>query len=283
VQHDGFDWEGIQRAMEKNQRRGRIVAGGSTISQQLAKNLFLSPTKRPGAKAQEAVVTLDDRDVLWSKQRILEVYLNVIEWGNGVFGAEAAARHYYGIGGAAFGRTGGPAGRHGAQPALLRSQPGAPGLAARRRRFSPHAASQNSLIHSAESVPCAAPIAGPGARIHACLHCAPPVASRGGTPDERRKNKPGYHLGSVRELLAKHKLVEDLVHRQECRATISSRMVAQAASGRAAFLLERIPLAEIAASSKRSSPRIACSSGTRCARSAAKRSSKSSPTKCART
>ena len=53
VQHDGFDWEGIQRAMEKNQRRGRIVAGGSTISQQLAKNLFLSPDKTPWRKGQE--------------------------------------------------------------------------------------------------------------------------------------------------------------------------------------------------------------------------------------
>ena len=97
TQHDGFDWEGIQKAMEKNQRRGKIVAGGSTISQQLAKNLFLSPAKTPWRKAEEAVVTLMIESV-WSKQRIFEVYLNVIEWGNGVFGAEAAARHYFGIG-----------------------------------------------------------------------------------------------------------------------------------------------------------------------------------------
>lgn len=97
TQHDGFDWDGIQRAMEKNLRRGRIVAGGSTISQQLAKNLFLSPQKTPWRKLQEAVVTLMIETV-WSKQRIFEVYLNVIEWGNGVFGAEAAARHYYRIG-----------------------------------------------------------------------------------------------------------------------------------------------------------------------------------------
>ncbi len=95
MQHDGFDWAGIQRAMEKNQRRGRIVAGGSTISQQLAKNLFLSPDKTPWRKAQEAVITLMI-EAVWSKQRIFEVYLNVIEWGVGVFGAEAAARHYYG-------------------------------------------------------------------------------------------------------------------------------------------------------------------------------------------
>ncbi|WP_300453650.1 monofunctional biosynthetic peptidoglycan transglycosylase [Accumulibacter sp.] len=96
VDHEGFDWEGIQHAIEKNQRKGRIVAGGSTISQQLAKNLFLTPAKTSWRKAEEAVITLM-LEAVWSKQRILEVYLNVIEWGNGVFGAEAAARHYYGV------------------------------------------------------------------------------------------------------------------------------------------------------------------------------------------
>ncbi len=94
-EHEGFDWEGIQKALEKNQKKGRIVAGGSTISQQLAKNLFLSGAKTPWRKAQEAVITLM-LEALWDKRRILEVYLNVVEWGNGVFGAEAAARHYYG-------------------------------------------------------------------------------------------------------------------------------------------------------------------------------------------
>ena len=97
VDHEGFDWEGIQKAMEKNQKKGRYVAGGSTISQQLAKNLFLSPTKSYFRKAEEAIITLMLEN-LWSKRRIFEVYLNVIEWGNGVFGAEAAARHYFGIG-----------------------------------------------------------------------------------------------------------------------------------------------------------------------------------------
>ena len=96
VNHEGFDWDGIQRAIEKNQRRGRIVAGGSTISQQLAKNLFLTPAKTPLRKVQEAVVTMMI-EALWSKQRIFEVYLNVIEWGEGVFGAEAAAKHYFGL------------------------------------------------------------------------------------------------------------------------------------------------------------------------------------------
>lgn len=94
--HEGFDWEGIQKALEKNQKRGRIVAGGSTISQQLAKNLFLSGDKTPWRKAQEAVITLMLEAVL-DKRRILEIYLNVVEWGPGTFGAEAAARHYYGV------------------------------------------------------------------------------------------------------------------------------------------------------------------------------------------
>lgn len=96
VDHDGFDWQGIQQAIEKNQKKGRFVAGGSTISQQLAKNLFLTPARTPWRKAQEAVVTLM-LEVCWDKERIFEVYLNVIEWGNGIFGAEAAARHYYSV------------------------------------------------------------------------------------------------------------------------------------------------------------------------------------------
>lgn len=99
VDHEGFDWEGIQRAMEKNQKKGRLVAGGSTISQQLAKNLFLSPDKSYIRKANEAIITLM-LESMWSKRRIFEVYLNVIEWGNGVFGAEAAARHYFSTGAA---------------------------------------------------------------------------------------------------------------------------------------------------------------------------------------
>lgn len=95
MEHGGFDWEGIQTAIEKNRKKGRFVAGGSTISQQLAKNLFLSPTRSLFRKGEEAVITVMI-ETLWDKERILEVYLNVIEWGHGVFGAEAAARHYYG-------------------------------------------------------------------------------------------------------------------------------------------------------------------------------------------
>lgn len=102
VDHEGFDWEGIQKAMEKNQKKGRFVAGGSTISQQLAKNLFLSPTRSMVRKGEEALITLMI-ETLWTKKRIFEVYLNVIEWGNGVFGAEAAARHYYGASAAQLG------------------------------------------------------------------------------------------------------------------------------------------------------------------------------------
>lgn len=94
VDHEGFDWEGIQKAYEKNLKKGKIVAGGSTISQQLAKNLFLSTKRTPWRKLEEAVITLM-LEKMMSKRRILEIYLNVIEWGNGVFGAEAAARYYY--------------------------------------------------------------------------------------------------------------------------------------------------------------------------------------------
>lgn len=94
VDHEGFDWEGIQKAYEKNLRKGKIVAGGSTISQQLAKNLFLSTKRTPGRKLEEAVITVMLETVM-DKKRIFEIYLNVIEWGDGVFGAEAAARHYF--------------------------------------------------------------------------------------------------------------------------------------------------------------------------------------------
>ncbi|MBZ0091902.1 MAG: monofunctional biosynthetic peptidoglycan transglycosylase [Sulfuricellaceae bacterium] len=94
LDHDGFDWEGIQKAYEKNLKKGKIVAGGSTISQQLAKNLFLSSSRTPWRKLEEAAVTVM-LEKLMSKRRIFEIYLNVIEWGNGIFGAEAAARHYY--------------------------------------------------------------------------------------------------------------------------------------------------------------------------------------------
>ncbi len=94
--HEGFDWEGIQKAMDKNQKKGKVVAGGSTISQQLAKNLFLSGERSMLRKSEEALITLLMERML-NKQRILEIYLNVIEWGDGVFGVEAAARHYFDI------------------------------------------------------------------------------------------------------------------------------------------------------------------------------------------
>ncbi len=96
LDHEGFDWEGIREAYEKNRRRGKIVAGGSTISQQLAKNLFLTGARSAVRKIEEAVITVVLEAIL-SKRRIFEIYLNVIEWGDGVFGAEAAAQHYFGI------------------------------------------------------------------------------------------------------------------------------------------------------------------------------------------
>lgn len=97
VNHDGFDWEGIEKAIDKNLKKGKLVAGGSTISQQLAKNLFLSSQRTPWRKGEEVIITLM-LEQLMSKRRILEIYLNVVEWGKGVFGAEAAARHYFSVG-----------------------------------------------------------------------------------------------------------------------------------------------------------------------------------------
>ena len=96
VDHEGFDWKGIEKALEKNQKQGKVVAGGSTITQQLAKNLFLSGERSYLRKGQEALITWMIESQM-DKDRILEIYLNVVEWGNGVFGAEAAAQHHFGI------------------------------------------------------------------------------------------------------------------------------------------------------------------------------------------
>jgi len=94
--HDGVDWDAIERAYEQNQRRGRVVRGGSTITMQLAKNLFLSGERSYLRKGQELVITYMIETVM-TKRRILELYLNVAEWGVGVFGAEAGARHHFGV------------------------------------------------------------------------------------------------------------------------------------------------------------------------------------------
>jgi monofunctional biosynthetic peptidoglycan transglycosylase len=94
LDHEGFDWEGIQTAVEKNLKKGRVVAGGSTISQQLAKNLFLSGQRSILRKGEEVIITLMIETVM-HKRRILEIYLNIIEWGDGIYGADAAARRYF--------------------------------------------------------------------------------------------------------------------------------------------------------------------------------------------
>jgi monofunctional biosynthetic peptidoglycan transglycosylase len=93
--HEGFDWEEIGKARERNEERGRVVRGASTISQQLAKNLFLSGRRSYLRKAHEAFITLMLETFL-EKRRILELYLNLIEWGERTYGAEAAARRYFG-------------------------------------------------------------------------------------------------------------------------------------------------------------------------------------------
>jgi monofunctional biosynthetic peptidoglycan transglycosylase len=92
--HEGFDYESIKQAVEKDLQSGKMRFGGSTISQQLAKNLYLSPAKSYWRKIREALITWRMEQVL-SKKRILELYLNVAEWGDGIFGAEAASRHYF--------------------------------------------------------------------------------------------------------------------------------------------------------------------------------------------
>lgn len=96
LNHAGFDFKAMQNALEKNWQEGRWAVGGSTISQQLAKNLFLSDQKTPWRKLQEAVITYMLEKVM-AKRRILEIYLNMIEWGENVFGAEAASQHYFGV------------------------------------------------------------------------------------------------------------------------------------------------------------------------------------------
>ncbi|NHZ88780.1 monofunctional biosynthetic peptidoglycan transglycosylase [Massilia sp. CCM 8733] len=93
-EHDGVDWEALQKAYERNNRRHKVVGGGSTITQQLAKNLFLTGSRSYLRKGQEMIIAFMLETVM-SKQRILEIYLNVAEFGRGIFGAEAAARYYY--------------------------------------------------------------------------------------------------------------------------------------------------------------------------------------------
>jgi monofunctional biosynthetic peptidoglycan transglycosylase len=94
--HDGVDWDALQKAYEKNNKKHKVVSGGSTITQQLAKNLFLSGSRSYVRKGQELIITFM-LETLMDKERIFEIYLNVVEFGSGTFGAEAAARHYYGI------------------------------------------------------------------------------------------------------------------------------------------------------------------------------------------
>ncbi len=95
-QHHGFDWEAIRKARHSNEKSGRVKRGGSTITQQLAKNLYLSPKRSYIRKIREGVITVL-MEWLLPKERILELYVNCIEFGPGVFGIEAAARYHFGI------------------------------------------------------------------------------------------------------------------------------------------------------------------------------------------
>ena len=102
AEHDGVDWEALQKAYEKNAKKGKVVSGGSTITQQLAKNLFLSGQRSYLRKAEEMAITFM-LEMVMDKRRIFEMYLNVIELGSGVFGAEAGAQRYFGVSAAALG------------------------------------------------------------------------------------------------------------------------------------------------------------------------------------
>jgi monofunctional glycosyltransferase len=92
--HHGFEWDAITRAFETNWKEGFFKFGASTITQQLARNLYLTPSKNPIRKIKEAIITWRLEKTL-EKQRIMEIYLNVIEWGDGIYGAEAAARYHF--------------------------------------------------------------------------------------------------------------------------------------------------------------------------------------------
>ncbi len=94
-QHDGIDYDELQKSIEVDWARGQLVRGASTITQQLAKNLFLSPSRNPARKLRELIITRRLEAEL-QKARILELYLNVIEWGDGIYGIEAAAHNYFG-------------------------------------------------------------------------------------------------------------------------------------------------------------------------------------------
>jgi monofunctional biosynthetic peptidoglycan transglycosylase len=94
IQHYGFDFEQIQNSIERGLKRGKKLRGASTISQQTAKNLFFTPKRSWIRKVPEVIITIS-LELLWTKKRILEVYINIIEMGNGIYGVEAASQHYY--------------------------------------------------------------------------------------------------------------------------------------------------------------------------------------------
>lgn len=95
-EHEGVDWKALQKARDKNMRKGKVVAGGSTITMQLAKNLFLSGSRSYWRKGQELMITFMLETIL-DKERILEMYLNCAEFGVGVYGAQAGAQHHFGV------------------------------------------------------------------------------------------------------------------------------------------------------------------------------------------
>ena len=121
-QHDGVDVEQLRKSIESNLEKRKLPRGGSTITQQLAKNLYLSPSRNPIRKLREFFIARKLEAAL-SKRRILEIYLNVIEWGDGIYGADAAARTYFGKSASAVSAgRGSAAGRRHYQPACAQSR-----------------------------------------------------------------------------------------------------------------------------------------------------------------
>ncbi len=120
-EHDGVDYDELQKSIELDWARGQLVRGASTITQQLAKNLYLSPSKNPLRKFRELIIARRLEAEL-NKTRILELYLNVIEWGDGIYGIEAAAQAYFGTRPPCSHRRGGAAGRSDRQSAPAESR-----------------------------------------------------------------------------------------------------------------------------------------------------------------
>lgn len=158
--HEGVDWEAVKQAAEHNWEEKRMAHGASTITQQVAKNLYLSPSRNPVRKLRELLIARRLERHL-SKRRLLEIYLNIAEWGDGVFGAEAAAQHWFGCSAARL-SPGQAARLAAALPGPLRADPARPsaGLARKAERLL-RAMRRDRLIDAAQLERALVEVAGP--------------------------------------------------------------------------------------------------------------------------